>query len=323
MKNAYNLPSYLEPEIKRLFAAKKWQWQSKSLAEDVLQLSDFYIHNPAGATPWEKEWAQRASLVYFWPLNTLRLQKIKEELTSQNFFEGLTQMVDYGAGTGTASWLFKDQFSKQLLVERSSVPKSWFQQFSWTEKVAANSETLTVFSYSLTEVDQLPDWSLNSEALLIIEPSTQQDGRKLLELRDKLIQNGYHIWAPCPHQQACPLLTQSKNDWCHDRVHVDRPEWFMDIEKYLPMKNQTLTFSYIAARKKAPPARTWSRLVGDLLKEKGKSRQLICRGPEREYLSWMLRDGEPPEFYRGDKVLLEAYEKKSNELRSPKVSYTE
>ncbi len=323
MKKAYNLPSYIEPEIKRLFAAKKWQWQSKSLAEDVLQLSDYYIHNPAGATPWEKEWAQRAALVYFWPLNTLRLQKIKEELTGQNFFDGLKQMVDYGAGTGTASWLFQDQFSKQQLVERSSVPQNWFPQFSWTDKAVANSETLTVFSYSLTEVDQIPDWSLNSEALLIIEPSTQQDGRKLLELRDQLIQKGYYIWAPCPHQGACPLLTQSKNDWCHDRVHIDRPEWFVDIEKYLPMKNQTLTFSYVAARKKAPPKPMWSRLVGDLLKEKGKSRQLICRGPEREYLSWMLRDGEPPEFYRGDKVLLESYEKKSNELRSPKVSYSE
>ncbi len=176
---------------------------------------------------------------------------------------------------------------------------------------------MTVFSYSLTELDQIPRWSLNSEALLIIEPSTQQDGRKLLELRQNLIEQKYFIWSPCPHQQACPLYVGSKTDWCHDRVHFSKPTWFEEVEKYLPMKNGTLTFSYLAARKTAPPLPSWSRLVGDQLHEKGKTRQLICRGPEREFLSWLHRQGEVPVYDRGDRVLLTDFEKKSNELRSP------
>jgi hypothetical protein len=321
MKKIETIPAYIETEIQRIFEEKKWSRLSKSLAEDVLQLSDYYIHNPDSPTPWEKEWAQRASLVYYWPLNTLRLQRIKSELMGQNFFVGLNHFIDYGAGAATASWVFKDLFVKQHLLERSSIPQKWFPQFNWAPSSKANEKSLTVFSYSLTELTTLPDWSFDSEALLIIEPSTQKDGRKLLELRQLLIEKSYSIWAPCPHQLACPLLTESKTDWCHDRVHIEKPQWFEDIEKYLPMKNNTLTFSYIAARKKPPPTSTWSRLVGDQLKEKGKSRQLICRGPHREFLSWMHRDGEVPEFHRGDRIILENFEKKSNELRNPKIRY--
>jgi Mitochondrial small ribosomal subunit Rsm22 len=319
MKKKYPFPSYIQAEIDRIFSEKKWSRQAKSLAEDVLQLSDFYIHNPDSPTPWEKEWAQRAGLIYFWPLNSLRLLKIKEELANQNFFAGLNHMIDYGAGTATASWLFKDLFAKQHLLERSSIPQNWFPQFRWSDTAIADAKSLTVFSYSLTELSEMPSWSLDSEALLIMDPSTQQDGRKLLELRQQLIEKDYFAWAPCPHQLACPLLTQSKTDWCHDRIHIEKPAWFEDMEKYLPMKNNTLTFSYLALRKTPPPERKWARLVGDHLKEKGKSRQLICRGSDREYLSWMHRNGEPPEYNRGDRVIVDEFEKKSNELRSPKV----
>lgn len=319
MKKIYQFPPFIELEIDRIFVEKKWSRQPKSLAEDVLKLSDFYIHNPDSSTPWEKEWAQRAGLVYFWPLNTLRLLKIKNELESQSFFSGLNCMIDYGAGTGTASWVFQNVLSKQELFERSSVPQQWFPNFNWTQKIVADQNRLAIFSYSLTELSQLPDWSFDSEALLIIEPSTQQDGRKLMELRQNLIEKNYFMWAPCPHQLGCPLLLNSKTDWCHDRVHIEKPSWFEEIEKHLPIKNQTLTFSYLAARKMPPPKKEWSRLVGDQLVEKGKTRQLICRGAEREFLSWIHRYGVPPALSRGDRILLENFEKKSNELREPKL----
>ena len=70
----------------------------------------------------------------------------------------------------------------------------------------------------MTEIADLPQHWDEFEALMILEPATSQDGRKLLELRSQLIQKGYSIWAPCLHQLACPLLTKSKTDWCHDRT---------------------------------------------------------------------------------------------------------
>ncbi|NQZ20195.1 MAG: hypothetical protein HRT44_13205, partial [Bdellovibrionales bacterium] len=39
------------------------------------------------------------------------------------------------------------------------------------------------------------------------------------------------------------------------------------------------------------------------------------RNEEREFLSFLKRYGEAPRLYRGDKIRLKSFEKKSNELR--------
>jgi hypothetical protein len=139
-----------------------------------------------------------------------------------------------------------------------------------------------------------------------------------MELRTKLINAGYFMWAPCTHQLACPLLTLSKNDWCHDRALVEAPSWFSQVEQNLPMKNKTVTMSYLLARKTPPPdsIQTYGRLVGDSMEEKGKTRQLFCRGPEREFLTWMHKSIEPQTLPRGELVFQPSdAEKKSNEIR--------
>jgi hypothetical protein len=96
------------------------------------------------------------------------------------------------------------------------------------------------------------------------------------------------------------------------------PEWFLEIEKHLPIKNRTLTFSWLLARRTAPPAHLagLARLTGDLQKEKGASKQLVCRGPAREFLAWQHRNGTPPEFPRGALLRLkDGIPTRSNELR--------
>jgi hypothetical protein len=319
MPRIYKFPIYIQREIKRIFAENSWPWRAQSLAQDILRLSDFYILNPTASTPWNEAWAQRATLLYFWPLNTLRLLKIRDDLQELRFFEGIESLLDFGAGPATASWVFQEINLKTSLLEKSQIPQKWFPQFNWTQSTSGSSQSCAAFSYSLTELNEVPNWALHHEAILIIEPSTQQDGRKLLQTRKNLLEKGYSAWAPCPHQDQCPLLLESKTDWCHDRVHIEKPDWFQDIEKYLPIKNQTLTQSYLAVRKKRPLEPKWARLVGDQLEEKGKTRQLICRGPHREFLSWMHRNGEVPTFFRGDRVILESFDQKSNELRSPRL----
>lgn len=164
----------------------------------------------------------------------------------------------------------------------------------------ARATTLLSFSYSLTELDRLPAWATGFDSILVIEPSTRQDGRRLLERRKSLLADGYFMWAPCPHQQDCPLLERHPHDWCHDRIHFARPDWWLRMEERLPFKNPTLTFSYLLASRRRPPAGPKAvRVVGDLLREKGKSRQMICRNSEREFFSWLKRQGEPPEIPRG------------------------
>jgi hypothetical protein len=99
-------------------------------------------------------------------------------------------------------------------------------------------------------------------------------------------------------------------------VAFDAPSWFQEMERHLPMKNRTVTFSYLIASKKLRPTKGKARLTGDLLVERGKSRILICRGPKREFLSWLHRDLPNQELWRGDLFELERpFEEKANEIR--------
>lgn len=330
MQREFSCPASFEESINRALANYKLSLKdSKALAKCVLALSDFFITKPDSPTPWNETWAQVAYLCYYLPLNSARLTGLIEEADKRSFFDGITNVIDFGAGLATASMTLneKHKFNYQL-IERAAEPQSliekhfpqfppqeWLRTFSGS-RLNDGAKTLALFSYSLTELSDLPDWAYQCEALMLVEPSTQQDGRKLLQLRHKLLEKGYHVWAPCTHEQACPLLTQSKTDWCHDRVHFKAPAWFTALEAELPMKNRTLTMSYVLMRKTKPTAIQAARVVGDRLKEKGKDRQMICRGPDREFLAWLHKTKLSQEIPRGVLVNIpDDIQKVSNELR--------
>ncbi len=310
----------------------------QSIANAVLKLSDFYIKNPDAETPWTEEFCQLAYRYYYLPLNYLRCRQVVARGQKVDFFQNLTHFIDWGSGPGTASFalndVLKDQIRKQILVDRSKVV---FNEFSDEQRSLKNLEVSTelklqaylgqksngclVFSYSMTEIAKRPFGWDQFEALMILDPSTSQDGRKLLNLRSELIEKGFSIWAPCTHQSGCPLLLESNHDWCHDRVKVEAPDWFWDLEKLLPMKNKTITTSYLLARKTKPAefSKNIARLTGDSREEKGKTRQLVCRGEKREFLTWMHKQIEAQTFARGELVQIpEDVELKSNEIRLKK-----
>lgn len=308
----------------------------KKLSEYILKLSDYFIQNPLGQTPWDKEFCQYAYRHYYFPLNYLRNQLVIQRGKQVDFFKNIDSCLDWGSGPGTASLALHNElhFSQQYVIEKSQIALDRFQDiYSQIENIQTSThlklgtaktnphKTVLVFSYSLTEMNQLPEGWDQFEALMILEPSTRDDGRRLLDLREKLISRGYFIWAPCLHQNKCPLQIHSKNDWCHDRVHVSAPDWFKQLEQYLPFKNNTITTSYLLARKTQPHLNTENkiRLVGDSMNEKGKTRQLICRSEDREFLTWMHKEIEPQELPRGEIINLGSdFYLKSNEIRLTK-----
>ena len=319
------------------------------VAQAVQRISDFYISKPTGKTPYELPGAPVAYLLYYTLLNHVRALAVFREAQNLGFFDGIHRAIDWGSGMG-AAWLAIQDVAPEVLTsslafDRSTqaldVQRALRRVFAdgmgrdtGTEKhhltiddrklrefiAAGNPEkTLAVFSYSLTELDGLPDWVPDCEALAIIEPGTNQDGRRLLAVRENLIRQGYKIWAPCTHQGACPLLTHSKTDWCHDRIQWQQPDFYSAIEQHLPMKHRTLVFSYLLARKNLPPPAKLSsaaRLTGDQQNLKGQTRQMVCRGTDREFLSWQHRHGEPPEFVRGELVQIDSSaQKKGADIR--------
>lgn len=313
-------------------AAKYWNLDLnshqdlKKIAASVLQLSDYFIANPEAPTPWDKVWAQQAYCFYFLPLNTLRVQRVQEQIKSSLDISKVENIIDFGAGLATAARALADR-NKIHLIEKSSEAQNlvnmfdqnhaayqWYKMAPMIKDIKGTK--LAVFSYSLTELSEPPVWIRDCDHILILEPSTEQDGRKLMQLRQNLIEQGWNILAPCTHAQACPLLNESKHDWCHDRLHTELPEWLIQLEDHLPMKNRTLTVSYLLASKTQKNSTKGYRLTGDLLKEKGKDRQLICRNSDREFLSWMHKFGEHETFQRGELIQISGELKKvSNEIR--------
>lgn len=327
---SFRLSSEVLTQSQEFLAKRGLSYEStahrQALAVSIKKLSDHFIQNPEAATPWDKDWAQEAYAAYYLPLNEVRNRAVVEEGLRHGFFEGLEFVIDFGSGPGTADFALAakvPELKSYWLIDRSEFARNLFSQPHWetlstlTKLPSPGEQTLFVASYSLTETE-LPRWAWDCEAMMLLEPSTQEDGRRLMKLRAELIERGFSIWAPCTHQQACPLLTHSPRDWCHDRVHLDRSEDWEKLEQLLPFRNQTLTFSYLLARRKTAPvqAATRARVVGDDLPEKGKTRQMICRSSEREFAAWMHRNGEPRPWSRGELVEIPVdAPKKSNEIR--------
>lgn len=332
----------------------------RELAGAVKKLSDFYTANPEGRSPWGEPWMRAASMAYYFPLNYARNRAVAREAIRVGFFQGLDTLFDFGSGMGSAVLALRDQLSefeseaidgKKLnliaydlsetalehgrQLEQSSVSNTCYLSKldldgPFNSKFQGNridsKSTALVSSYALTELVKAPDWWSQCEALYIVEPSSREDARSLMSYRSDLIANGYSIWAPCTHHLDCPLLVNSEKDWCHDRLVWKAPDWFRDVEKFLPMKNNTITYSYLLARRsKRGDADDQQdeygriRVVGDMLVEKGKTRQLICRGPEREFLTWFpnrMSKGEEVHLHRGDLIRLHGEEQKNgNEMR--------
>ncbi len=355
----YFLPSSLEMWIQTQLSETGFSLQQpRPLAQSIQKMADFYIAHPTAPTPWHEPWCQQAQLAYYFPLNFLRNLRVFQELHSLHFFDQPFSWYEWGPGLGPSLEAYLQvlashktslpSFLKKVhLLETSTQARTIYQHrlqksaelfpIQWMNQwpTTLPPQSLLVFSYSLTEIKgNLPDWIWSADSIIIIDPSTQEDGRRLMALREAALSKNFQVIAPCTHHQKCPLLLHSQKDWCHDRLGWSRPSWMLEIEKHLPFKNQTLTLSYLALKRQpsfnqektteqknkfiggAAFQTHPTRVVGDFLNEKGKTRQLICRSSEREFISFIKRATTPIEFFRGDLLnLSESIEKKGDELR--------
>jgi len=297
----------------------------RQLALSVIKLSDHY-QKEQKQTPWNEPEFLAAYLAYYLPLNYIRNAKVFDELARFKDLLDFETYIDFGFGLGSSLLAAHDQgligqTHELYALDISQKPIDFFSRYLSSLPIKKHLElspkpkTLGVFSYSLNELLKAPTWFYDLETIIILEPSTSIWGRKLMNWRESLIAKGYSIWAPCTHQLSCPLITHSQKDWCHDRVHWDQPDWFQQIEQYLPMKNLTMTHSYLIASRKKAPDSLHGRVIGDELKEKGKSRWLFCQGEEREFLSWLNKQGTSPGWHRGELISPHIEAKKGNELR--------
>ena len=91
-------------------------------------------------------------------------------------------------------------------------------------------------------------WRVTGEALVIVEPGTPAGAARVIAARERLIEQGAAVAAPCPHDGPCPLPA---GDWCHfgARLNRSRTQRFL---KGGSLAYEDEKYAYVAATR--PPA---------------------------------------------------------------------
>jgi ribosomal protein RSM22 (predicted rRNA methylase) len=189
-------------------------------------------------------------------------------------------LLDVGAGPGTASWAAAEAFSSlqdfMLLDINAALQKLALNLVRAHPRLAAvtcrrdataldevEPADLMIASYLIGEVGDaerrpLADrlWTKTRDTLLVVEPGTPAGYERIIALRAQLIARGSHVAAPCPHDDACPL---SAPDWCHFAQRLPRLRAHIQIKgAELPFEDEK--FSYVVLTRE-PVARRFSRVL--------------------------------------------------------------
>jgi ribosomal protein RSM22 (predicted rRNA methylase) len=132
---------------------------------------------------------------------------------------------------------------------------------------------------------------------IIIEPALRETSRGLLEVRDRLLEQGLFVFSPCPTGTACPALLHPR-DWCHEEIPWDPPESIKAIDRLTGLRKDALKFSYLVVRR---DNRSLSelfgpdsfRVVSEPLITKGKIEFFVCGLPGRKLITRLDRDRSP------------------------------
>ncbi len=177
-------------------------------------------------------------------------------------------LLDVGAGPGTASWAAVEAFSSltsfALLDDNAALRALALDLARGSARLGdlkydkgeagallARSESadLVVASYMIGELGEAARtrlaeslWNKTRDTLLVVEPGTPAGYQRILALRRQLLAAGAHVAAPCPHDDACPLIAP---DWCHFTQRLPRSRAHMQLKAAeLPFEDEK--FAYVA-----------------------------------------------------------------------------
>lgn len=197
-------------------------------------------------------------------------------------------VLDFGAGTGGASWAVAQTLAApvgltlleqsadaarlgQAILAQSSSPSlraARWQEWRLGDRSDCPPASLAMAAYVLGELTdeqqaRLVDLAANcAPVVLLVEPGTPAGHQRILTARAQLLAAGYAVAAPCPHQLGCPLAVAG--DWCHFAARVQRSALHRQA-KGADLSYEDEKFSYVAAVRhdspSGPPHRPPGRIV--------------------------------------------------------------
>ncbi len=207
-------------------------------------------------------------------------------------------LLDVGAGPGTATWaalaacpslqrvslLDANPGLRKLALafasDHASPPALAYQQADAQAALAAMPRAdLVIASYMIGELtddaraafaDAL--WQRTADTLMVIEPGTPAGFARIVALRARLIAQGAHVIAPCPHDAPCPLTAP---DWCHFAQRLPRSRAHKQAKgAELPFEDEK--FSYVVLAREAVGLRA-ARVLAPPRVTKADMRLKLCR----------------------------------------------
>ncbi len=126
--------------------------------------------------------------------------------------------------------------------------------------------------------------------LFLSEPAMLESSRNLINLRDKMVERGLKVYAPCTCSKSCPAL-KADNQTCHAEIAWKPTEPAASIAKQAGLDRESVKMTYFILGKSdrnenQDKSHTQYRVVSDgMLNKSGRVRYLLCDGESRIPLS--------------------------------------
>jgi ribosomal protein RSM22 (predicted rRNA methylase) len=212
-----------------------------------------------------------------------------------------TTILDLGAGPATALWPAVSrwpQLSRVTLVDRDPEMlrlglQMWRHAYPPTaagpdvvtragDLVSAGDRAdVVIAAYAIAELDDASaacavDAALAqaAHAVVLVEPGTPDGFARIRAARERLLAQGAHIVAPCPHGGPCPMTA---GDWCHFAVRLDRSRAHRQA-KHGALGWEDEKFAYVIATpgSAAPGRLAPARVLRRPLRGTGHVRLVLC-----------------------------------------------
>ncbi|QKW27266.1 rRNA methyltransferase [Streptomyces seoulensis] len=189
--------------------------------------------------------------------------------------------TDIGGGTGAATWAAAATWpaprpttvldwsdaalalGREIAAAHPALRAAHWQRARIGTALTLDPTDLVTVSYVLGELTAADRTAVvdaaaaAAQAVVIVEPGTPDGYTRVIEARDRLIQAGFRVAAPCPHSAACPIVPGT--DWCHFSARVSRSSLHRQV-KGGSLAYEDEKFSYVAAAR-FPAAPAAARVV--------------------------------------------------------------
>lgn len=239
-----------------------------------------------------------AYAAYRMPATTAAMRRVLGVVAGSGFEP--TTLLDLGGGTGASAWAAAeasptlreitvlDQVRDALDLGRSlvsDVPSEALRAARFerglVDDLPAGTADLVTVSYVLSELSEAQQERLVAEAtgrgrvVAVAEPGTPDGYARILRVRQQLLDAGWRLLGPCPHELDCPL---AQGDWCHFAARLSRSAEHRRL-KGAELSYEDEKFSWVAATAPGVVARPPSagRVLRHPLKRKGFVEFQVCR----------------------------------------------